>query len=138
MDHKPLCKILGDKAMEDITNSRIFKFKERTLPWKFSIVYRPGKVNYFADCMSRNPVATSGDDEEDDDDHDDDLRSEVSAVFQSKLHPLTSITFDLVESASKDAETIQRVMVQLMDGLPEDKSEVCTEFKEFWKYRDKS
>ena len=29
--HKPLCKILGDKAMEDITNSTIFKLKERTL-----------------------------------------------------------------------------------------------------------
>ena len=44
VDHKPLCKILGDKAMEDITYSRIFKLKERTLLWKFSIVYRPGKV----------------------------------------------------------------------------------------------
>ena len=106
VDHKTLCKILGDKAMEDITYSRIFKLKKRTLLWKFSIVYRPGKVNYFADCTSRNPVETSGDDECNDDNYDGDLRSMVSAVFQSKLHPLTSITFDLVESASKDDKTI--------------------------------
>ena len=49
--------------MEDITNSRIFKLKERTLLWKFLIMYRPGKVNYFADCTSRNPVEASQDDE---------------------------------------------------------------------------
>merc|ERR1712030_86686 len=76
VDHKPLCKILGDRAMEDITNSRIFKLKERTLMWKFSIVYRPGKVNYFADCMSRNPVAVPVDDEDSEDDWEGDLRSE--------------------------------------------------------------
>ena len=83
MDHKPLCKILGDKAMEDITNSRILKIKERTLLWKFSIVYRPGKLNYFADCTSRNPVEASGDKECGDIIYKDDLRKEVSAVFQS-------------------------------------------------------
>ena len=131
VDHKPLCKILGDKAMEDITNSRIFKLKERTLLWKFLIVYRPGKVNYFADCTSRNPVETSGDNESSDDDYDDDLRSKVSAVFQSKLHTLTSITFDLVESALKDNETIQSVISQLVNTFPEDKSEVCAELREF-------
>ena len=51
-------------------------------------------------------METSGDDEDSDDSYDGDLRSEVSAVFQSKLHPLTSITFDLVKSASKDDKTI--------------------------------
>ena len=69
--------------MEDITNSRIFKIKERTLLWKFWIVYRPGKLNYFADCTSRNPVEASGDKESGDIIYKDDLRKEVSAVFQS-------------------------------------------------------
>ena len=44
VDHKPLCKVLGDKELEDITNARLFKMKERTLPWQFSIVYRPATL----------------------------------------------------------------------------------------------
>ena len=88
-DHKPLCKVLGDKEMDEISNSRIFKFKERTLPWKFSIVYRPGKVNYFADGTSRNPSGLS---QPDDDTCEDDLTAEVSAMFGEKLSPVTSIS----------------------------------------------
>ena len=136
VDHKPLCKVLGDKAMEDITNSRIFKLKERTLPWKFSITYRPGKLNYFADCTSRNPVEMSEENVNAEDYCEAELVNEVSAMFQIKLHPLTSITFELVKSASKDDEIIQKVIMQLMDGFPEDKSLVHAEIKEFWKYRD--
>merc|ERR1712074_234870 len=78
-----------------------------------------GKLNYFADCLSRNPVASERD-TEDENDWDGEIRSEVSAVFQSKLHPLTSITFELVEAMSKDDEAIQRIMRQLREGLPED------------------
>ena len=81
--------------------------------------------------MSPNPMEMSGDEKDSDDDYDSDLRSEVSAVFQSKLHPLMSITFDLVESALKDDKTIQRIISQLVDGFPEDKSEVCGELREF-------
>lgn len=134
VDHKPLVKVLYDKAMEDITNSRMFKLKERTLPWKFSIIYRPGKLNYFADGTSRNPVEP--DDDETDVECETELVSEVSAMFQVKLQPLTSITFELVKSASKDDKIIQQVIMQLISGFPEDKSQVKDEIKQFWKYRD--
>ena len=122
VDHKPLVKVLYDKAMEDITNSRMFKLKERTLPWKFSIIYRPGKLNYFADGTSRNPVEP--DDDETDVECETELVSEVSAMFQVKLQPLTSITFELVKSASKDDKIIQQVIMQLITGFPEDKFQV--------------
>ena len=61
----------------------------------------------------------------------------MSTVFQRKLHPLTSITFELVKSASRDDETIQQVISQLLEGFPEEISEVRAEVKEFWRYRDK-
>ena len=41
-DHKPLIRILGDKSLENITNIRLFSFKERTLPSQFEIKYAEG------------------------------------------------------------------------------------------------
>ena len=136
VDHGPACEILGDKAMEDITNARIFQFKEKTLPWIFSIAYRPSKTNHVAGWMARNPVETPGEDERDVHDQNNALRSEISAVPRNRMHPLVSITFDLVAWVSKNDETIQKVMSQLTNGLPDNESEACTEFKEWWQYRE--
>ena len=41
--HKPLVKIFGDRLLDEITSTRIFHFKQRTLVWRFKIVYVPGK-----------------------------------------------------------------------------------------------
>lgn len=54
-DHRSLTKILGDRTLDEITNSRLFRLKQRTLPWRFNIVHRPGKLNYAADATSRHP-----------------------------------------------------------------------------------
>ena len=55
-DHKPLVKIFGDRTLDAIHNTRLFRLKQRTLPWNFSIAYLPGKTNSAADAASRNPV----------------------------------------------------------------------------------
>ncbi|KAK3750834.1 hypothetical protein QZH41_007149 [Actinostola sp. cb2023] len=54
-DHKPLVKIFGDRTLDEITNSRLFRLKQRTLPWRFDIAHLPGKYNYAADATSRHP-----------------------------------------------------------------------------------
>ena len=54
-DHKPLVKIFTDKALDEITNYRMFSIKQRTLPWMFKIFHRPGKTNSAADAISRHP-----------------------------------------------------------------------------------
>ena len=54
-DHKPLVKIFGDRTLDEITNSRLFRLKQRTLPWRFDIVHLPGKSNHAADAASRHP-----------------------------------------------------------------------------------
>ena len=49
-DHKPLVKIFGDRTLDEITNSRLFRLKQR-----FDIEHLPGKSNSAADAASRHP-----------------------------------------------------------------------------------
>ena len=58
-DHKPLVKIFGDRTLDEITNSRLFRLKQRTLPWHFDIKHLPGKTNHAADATSRHPSPSS-------------------------------------------------------------------------------
>ena len=55
-DHSPLYQLLGDKCLDEIANFRLFRLKQRTLPWKFTMKWLPGKSNVSADALSRFPV----------------------------------------------------------------------------------
>ena len=55
-DHKPLVKIFGDRTLDEISNTRLFRIKQRTLPWHFNIAYLPGRTNHAADATSRYPA----------------------------------------------------------------------------------
>ena len=54
-DHKPMVKIFGDRTLDEITNSRLFRLKQRTLPWRVDVKHLPGKTNHAADATSRHP-----------------------------------------------------------------------------------
>ena len=58
-DHKPLMKILGDRALGDITNQRLLRLKQQTLMWQYQIKHVPGKTIPAADVTSRNPSTTA-------------------------------------------------------------------------------
>ena len=55
-DHRPLVKLLGDRALGDISNPRLFRLKEKTLQFRFQVKYLPGKKNSAADFLSRYPL----------------------------------------------------------------------------------
>ena len=55
MDHKPLLKILSDRALEAIPDARLRNLKEKTLRYRFKVVYIPGSKNEAADSASRYP-----------------------------------------------------------------------------------
>ena len=55
VDHKPLLKIFGDRCLEDIPNPRLRNLKEKTLRYRFRMVYIPGARNLTSDALSRHP-----------------------------------------------------------------------------------
>ncbi len=56
VDHKPLLKLLGDISLENISNSRLRNLKEKTLRYKFRMVYIPGAKHRATDSISRHPA----------------------------------------------------------------------------------
>ena len=57
VDHKPLLKVLGDQSLEDIPNPRLRNLKEKTLRYRFRMVYIPGVRHKAADAVSRHPTS---------------------------------------------------------------------------------
>ncbi len=47
---------MGNQTLDEILNSRLFRLKQRTLPWVFEIAHLPDKTNTAADATSRQPV----------------------------------------------------------------------------------
>ena len=53
-DHRPLIGVF-QKPLGEVTNPRIFRFREKLLPYSFNVEWLPGKQNLIADALSRNP-----------------------------------------------------------------------------------
>ena len=56
-DHQPLTGVFGDCDLSGITNPRLFKLKEKTLQYRFTIQHSQGKWHRGSDAMSRHPAA---------------------------------------------------------------------------------
>ena len=56
VNHKPLLKVLCDRSLEDIPNARLRNVKEKTLHYRFRMVYIPGIRHKSADAISHHPT----------------------------------------------------------------------------------
>ena len=57
--HKPLLKLLVDRALDDVPNPRRSNLKEKVLRYRFRITHVPGMRNKAAYVMSRRPVGSA-------------------------------------------------------------------------------
>ena len=52
-EHQPLVATLGKQWVADVPNKRSARIKEKLMPWRFNMVYNPGKNQNVADAISR-------------------------------------------------------------------------------------
>ena len=57
VDHKPLLPVLGGQPLEKMSN-RLRNLKEKTLRYRFKMIYISGLKNRATDAVSRRPVGT--------------------------------------------------------------------------------
>ena len=140
-DHKPLLRILNDRALVDIDNRRLLNLKEKTLAYRFSMVHVPGQKNSGPDAASRYPANPH--------DHEPPLlkpMSEVSdtdiaedcsvvAAATTTLNAITNtVTWDMVREATLSDELLTQLAKLIRDGFPENSRELTAELKPYHRY----
>ena len=150
VDHKPLLKLFGDRALEDIPNSRLRNLKEKTLLYRFHMIHIPGIKQRAADGLSRHPVdpadTTSPADEtaavykadpQEDQSYPDIEESTITAAV-SAFHasPITSVTWDLLRTATASDETLNSLLELIEVGFPSSSSELPEHLQRYFKIRD--
>ena len=92
-DHKPLVKIFGDWKLDEIPNTRLFRLKQRILPWRFDIMHLPGSTNFVADSTSWHPSSNN----------DVKMESMIAASIRRKTEIAVAFTWErLVTESQKD------------------------------------
>ena len=164
VDHKPLLKLLADRALGDIPNPRLRNLKEKTLRYRFRITHVPGMKNKAADAMSRRPVGTAlrsrmnlPDDNAaimnhipssmhtdvlsllrriEPDDDDDDYFEDNLTWCAAGLQSLRSVTWDRVREATSSDVDMHTLEEMATDGIPDSKTEMPETIRHFHQYRE--
>ena len=131
-DHKPLVKIFGDRLLDEIDNTRIFRLKQRTLPWRFQITYLPGKSNSAADAISRYPSPFGGVNLLSANDH---IETAIIAGLKSNTHSGLSISWDMLAYETELDDGMRLLLYYIHKGFPSE-CPVNETVKSFWRYRD--
>ena len=131
-DHKPLVKIFGDRTLDEINNTRLFRLKQRALPWYFNVRHLPGTTNHAADAASRNPSPST--------DtpctlNDADISEAViAAAIRRDTESMTSITWDLLQKETRLDQDMVNLLQAIQNGFP-DESRHSPSTIPFWQYR---
>ena len=137
-DHRPLVKLLGDKALGDVVNPRLFRLKEKTLQFKFVIKYLPGKRNCAADFLSRFPALRMSPDEVDNELDEDLSIAVVSATIEALERDGHIMDEENVKRAAMDDPVYQLLMAKVLAGdwHPQKSQEIAC-LRQFYSIKDR-
>ena len=143
-DHQPLVTFFADRTLDQITNSRLFSLKQRTLPWRFNVVHMPGKDNKFSDATSRHPVNCSDEDISCSeilagimiDEADEDTIDEIAVLPSKDDQNIRAITWDIVKQETCSDELMRELCVLINSSFPDEKHELPPELLPYWNIRN--
>ena len=129
-DHKPLVKIFGDRTLDEISNTRLFRLKQRTLPWHFRTVHMPGRTNDAADAASRypSPVGTEvssvtlNDQEE----------LLLAAAIGQETEEITAVSWKMLAHETSKDKVLAKLINAMREGFEGDNEGL----DEYARYRD--
>ena len=149
VDHQPLVAIFGERALEKISNPRLFSFKERSMMYQFHIKHTPGKHNTAPDATSRYPAASimSGpikpapyechqpDDQASALAIDSGIKSSLAASYGSDIG-LKAITWERIIAAAAQDEEYCLLSNVITSGFPKAKDDLPEMIRRFWPSRE--
>ena len=135
-DHRPLVKLFSDRELKDITNPRLFRLKEKTLPYRYVIRFKPGKNNILADTLSRYPVERVSPT-----DVDLSLEEELTVaalVAVERCGDTVTIDQDTVRQSAEADDTYQWLKQRIKeDSWPDSCAQEIGQLKPYFKIRDR-
>ncbi|XP_064103417.1 uncharacterized protein LOC135213367 [Macrobrachium nipponense] len=132
-DHGPLVNLFGNRELKDISNPRLFRLKEKTLQYHFSIKYLPGKRNCAAEILSRYPSLRAKP-EDKDLELSDDLKVAMVMSLAAALEVEDVVVMDqeTVLRAARDDPVYQLLLTRVYNGdWPQSKSQELECLKPF-------
>ena len=104
LDHQPVISILGDKSLADIPNPRLYRFKEKSMRFRFMFQYLPWEKNNMPDCMSRIYNREEDDNIDQEDYNDCESDNEVCAAISTCY--IASVEEEYVSRCKEDDQKV--------------------------------
>lgn len=146
-DHKPLLKVLGDRKLENIDNPRLLRLKEKTLRYRFKMIYVPGKLNSIADATSRYSQQLSSNGgivqlsklcviADTANDHILENVRDVSIGSLASATPITAVTWDQLQEETVNDPVMSSLLNVVSEGFPESLSDVPVPLHPYHRFRE--
>ena len=147
-DHAPLLGIFGNRDLSKITNPRLFKLKEKILPFRFSIQHCPGKWHRGSDAMSRNvasykailevcALCATEEDYETCFDIESCYQAACAEAFSGFSDEEGVIALDDVRTAGKSDPAYVKLINQIHGGFPSNRRSLDPLIRDFWEVRQR-
>ena len=118
--------------LDEIHNTRLFRLKQRSLPWYFKISHLSGKSNLAADATSRHPASTASINLLSAEDM---TECALMAAIKHGTTAELSLTWELIATETQRDPTMNTLLTCIQNGFQEEHLHNPL-LKPYWKYRD--
>ena len=132
--------MLGDRTLDEISNTRLFRLKQRTLPWRYEIIHMPGKTNNAADATSRHPSCQNYEYVEFASNNllsdEDNIENIMAASISRDASANFSLSWEDLASETSTNATLRLLMNTIKNGFPTDRQMIDEKLHPFWPLRE--
>ena len=144
-NHKPLIKILDDHPLANITNRRLLNVKEKTLPYRFTMIHVSGLRNIGPDTASRYPTQAGEDLQLPSEPlitpvSCEDLAHDAGMFYAActNLSPVWKVVmWAMVREATTSDASMQQLVAAIQEGFPHNLWDTPAELQPYHRYSER-